>query len=185
LVQAKCEVEVFRRNGLSTIVNLIARTQREIYFLGITLETLRHAIHSIANALRNIRRVYVLLFDTSQPDLTAQVEQLVVTNDLGEGTNRTITALSLSDANPPLTQQQRRNLQIRIHRRLPTFSSIIIDPHCESSPYIQVEPYPFGLASEDRWVFVLSENTAGQGEVIHDYLQAYNNMWNSGMEPQL
>lgn len=51
------------------------------------------------------------------------------------------------------------------------------DPHIEGSCYIQIEPYPFGISSGDRKVFVLPRNTPKQKDVIDIFHQGYNNLW--------
>jgi hypothetical protein len=66
-----------------------------------------------------------------------------------------------------------------MHDEIPSFSMILIDPYIEGSRYIQIEPYPFGISSGKRKVFVLSKNTRKQKEVIDTYIQAYNSLWNT------
>ncbi|MGH9984774.1 MAG: hypothetical protein ACRD8W_12545 [Nitrososphaeraceae archaeon] len=176
--QPQCYLEALSRNELTKTSELISRAISEICFLGLTLETLRQATESIENGLRRNVDVRVLLLDRKS-DLPTRMERVVVTSNIDQDIDRTIDALSLRDADPPLKPEQKRRLRVKEHREIPSYSMILIDPGLDGSRYIHVEPYPFGISSEKRKIFVLSTNAAKQKELAELYYNAFNNLWDS------
>lgn len=107
------------------------------------------------------------------------MEKVVITSNIAKDIERTIDALTLGDAEPPSTPEQKRRLRVREYSEIPSYSMILIDPGFSESRYIHIEPYPFGIASEKRKIFALSRNTAKQKELAEIYYSAFNNLWES------
>ena len=57
---------------------------------------------------------------------------------------------------------------------------IVVDPFIESSGYLQIEPYPFGITSVDRRVFCLNADRKDQKVLFGVFLKGYNNLWQTG-----
>jgi hypothetical protein len=175
-IQHEPDIEIYSKNELPRLPDLFSRTTNEIYFLGLTLESLRQVSTNIVNALRSNRKIRVLLL-RPKPVFDEMVQRLTLTSHFSEGLNRTTYSLTILGESEPLTPAQKENLEVRMHDQIPSFSLILIDPYVEGSRYIQIEPYPFGISSGKRKVFVLSKNTPKQKDVIDLYLQAYNSLW--------
>lgn len=176
---SECSVDVYLKRKLPRIEDLLSKASNEIYFMGLTLEALRQIVPSIAIALRSNRKIRVLLFEPNK-DLTNKVEKLVATSNITEDISRTINSLSLSSIQPPLTEEQKNNLDLRRHDQIPTHSMIVVDPYIESSGYLQIEPYPFGITSGDRRVFCLNADRKDQKVLFGVFLKGYNNLWQTG-----
>lgn len=178
VVLPECDVDVLSRGELLKTSELISNARNEICFLGLTLETLRQVTGSIENALRKNVQIRILLLKR-ESDLPSRMEKVVVTTNIAKDIERTIDALTLRDAEPPLTPEQKRGLRVIEHGEIPSYSMILIDPGLGGSRYIHIEPYPFGIASEKRKIFVLSRNTAKQKDLAELYYSAFNNLWES------
>lgn len=176
VVLPACDAEILSRNELLKTSDLISRANNEICFIGLTLETLRQVTESIENALRRNVDIRVLL-PKRDSDLPNRMEKVVVTADIAKDINRTIDALSLRDAQPPLTPEQKRRLRVKEHGEIPSYSMILIDSSADQSRYIHIEPYPLRISSERRKIFVSSKNTAKQKEIAELYWSAFNNLW--------
>jgi hypothetical protein len=177
-IQPQSDVEVLSRNELLKTSDLISTANYEICFMGLTLETLRQATESIENALRRSVQVRILV-PKRESDIPSRMEKVVITANIAKDINRTIDALSLRDAKPPLTQEEKRRLRVKEHTAIPSYSLILIDPGFGKSRYFHIEPYPFGISSEKRKIFVLSKNTVKQRELAELYYSAFNNLWDS------
>jgi hypothetical protein len=175
-------LDVCSKRELPKTADLISKASNEIYFLGLTLESLRQLIPSIENALRKNRRIRVLLLD-SKSTLKERVERVVVTSDIDEGIDRTVKSLGLSDAKPAVTKEQKDNLETRVHDEIPFSSMIIVDPHLEPTRYMQIEPYPYGITSGSRNVLRLTGNGIKQQEAFSVFLDGYNNLWERARKP--
>jgi hypothetical protein len=128
IVQTKQSMVVVRsQETLPRWEEIFNKTTAEVWFLGITLETVHQKTSQIENLL-NTRKVKILLLK-SDSDLVSRYEKLVETNDITNTINRTVTRLAIM--RDQLSANQRRNLEIRRHDEIAAYSSVIIDPNSD------------------------------------------------------
>jgi hypothetical protein len=151
---------------------IFAKTRTEIWFIGITLETVHQKTSQIENLL-NTKKVRILLLK-SDSILVPRYERLVKTNDITNTINRTITELiRMRDR---VSANQRKNLEIKKHDEISAYSSIIVDPINDEGS-MQIEPYPFGIARSDRRNFLISNKT--EKALFKAFHDGFKNLWDA------
>jgi hypothetical protein len=166
-------VDAFTHTNVPDFEDIIPEVKNEIYMVGITLEGINHKIPTLEKALTKNRRGKILVCDPDTP-LLEEIEMIVVST---KTTDRIKGTLGM------LTQMQTRlgdkshNVEIRTHKRMPTFSMIILDPNSDDG-LMFFEPYVSNTPQQYRRIFRISKRD--QSNIFEVYFNAFNDLWNNG-----
>lgn len=168
----EASVEVYPHENLPRFQKIFSQAKKEIWLQGITLESLNHVIPAIESAIRQNKRVRILTCDPETP-LMPEIENVVVSVKTVARISATLGMLrhmrdGLGDS--------KNNMEIRVHRTIPTQSLIIVD-QTAGSGFIQMEPYAYHIPQQNRRIFIISQED--QNNLFGVFCSAYDNAWNA------
>jgi hypothetical protein len=176
------KIEVYKQTRLPTTVSRFFETsEHDLYLCGITLQSLTHIIPSIQKALGKNVTVRILICDPKS-EYMEEIEDMVDSRGTSDRIDGTLKMLveKIIDSDK-VSNKAKKKLEIKTFDKLvPTHSLIIVDPE-HSKREMQVEPYPYGIAQENRRVMKIS-NSKNHEELFNFYLESFNNIWSRADE---
>jgi hypothetical protein len=123
--------------------------------------------------------VRILICDPNSK-LMEPIENLVDSRNTSQRIEGTLGMLQQMRESIKLSEKDKHNLEIRTYDVIPTHSMIILDPATDSIGVMQIEPYAYETAQEERGIFMILKRK--QKKLFEVYSRAFNNMWNKGKE---
>jgi hypothetical protein len=160
-------IDVYDQNDLPSWSELFRNTEREIVIQGVTVETLNRVRTSIESAVKQGKRVRILLCHPETPIMT-EIETLVVSINTKSRIQSCVNMMYQTKDN--LGSSDKQNLEIKWHKQIPTMSLVIMD---ES---MQIEPYTYNTPQDKRKKFKI--NRKDQRNLFDVYHKAFENLWN-------
>jgi hypothetical protein len=175
-------LEVYKQTQLpNTVSKFFEKSEHDLYLCGITLQSLTHIISSIHKALEKEVTVRILICDPNS-DYMAEIEEMVDSSGTSDRIDGTLKMLvdKIMDSDM-VSGEAKKKLEIKTYKKLvPTHSLIIVDPN-HPKREMQIEPYPWGIAQENRRVMKIS-NSKNHKDLFDFYLESFNNIWSKAEE---
>lgn len=171
------KIEVYKQTRLpNTVSRFFEKSEHDLYLCGITLQSLTHIIPSIQKALEKDVIVRILICDPKS-DYMAEIEEMVDSRGTSDRIDGTLKMLidKIMDSDK-VSGDAKKKLEIKTFKKLvPTHSLIIVDPK-HPKHEMQIEPYPYGIAQENRRVMKIS-NSKNHEELFNFYLESFGSIW--------
>lgn len=171
-------IEVYQQSGVKNPLGKLGKDEYRLSYMGITLESLNRFIPTLKKSLKNYK-IRILICN---PDshLLPDIEQLVNSNNTSERIHGTIGMLNSIRKGEDISQQELRNLEIRIYDVIPTHSMIMVESKNDDNSFIHLEPYPYAIYQEERRILrILNKKNK---ELFKMYQNSFDNIWNKAKE---
>lgn len=155
-LRKRTNTSIVYRKDLKKIPQLFSEAKSEVYVLSVTNEVFRQYVGDIVNLLKDNKRITFLFLKTKDQELIQKLEDGFNSANTAGQVDGVISMLKKAQSNPELTDEQKKNLEIRTYDLIPLHSIIAIDPKTDDGR-MQVEFYAYRHDPTSRPNLVISK----------------------------
>jgi hypothetical protein len=172
-------VDVYSKENVKTF-DIIVNARREICIACVSLDQIFsfNYIEVFKSILKNNIKLKILLCDPHS-DLLSHIKYLTVFPNIYESLTSCLSKICNMKI-VSLSTKELSNFEIRIYKTIIPHNIIIIDRDIQSSGIILLEPYLFGITSQNRKIYQISKRK--NQEIFDLHFKSFLKLWETSPE---